>query len=77
MDIRFNESLDLTGVACPMNFVKTKLKLEEMEKGKILEVILDEGEPIMNVPKSIKEEGHRILAIESFGDRFKLYVQKQ
>jgi len=77
MDIRFNESLDLTGVACPMNFVKTKLKLEEMEKGKILEVILDEGEPIMNVPKSIKEEGHRVLAIESFGDRFKLYVQKQ
>lgn len=76
-NIKFNESLDLTGVACPMNFVKTKLKLEEMAKDEVLEIILDEGEPILNVPKSLKEEGHRVLAILPFENRFKLYVKKQ
>ena len=52
--------LDLSGVMCPMNFVKTKLQLEEMEAGQILEVILDDGEPVKNVPRSVKAEGHKI-----------------
>jgi tRNA 2-thiouridine synthesizing protein A len=77
MDIDYNQTLDLTGVACPINFVKTKLKLEGMPKDEVLEVILDDGEPIMNVPKSVKEDGHKVLAIKPFGDRFKLYVKKQ
>lgn len=76
-NIEFNESLDLTGIACPMNFVKTKLKLEEMSKDEVLEIILDDGEPILNVPRSLKEEGHRVLAILPFENRFKLYVKKQ
>jgi sulfite reductase (ferredoxin) len=44
--IGITEELDLKGVACPFNFVRTKLKLEEMESGDILAVILDDGEPI-------------------------------
>jgi len=51
-----DEKLDLRGIICPMNFVKTKLKLEEMQSGQILEVILDDGEPVRNVPGSVKEE---------------------
>ncbi|MFQ3675031.1 MAG: sulfurtransferase TusA family protein, partial [Endomicrobiia bacterium] len=54
-----DEKLDLRGISCPMNFVKTKLKLEEMQKDEILEVLLDDGEPIINVPRSVKEEGHK------------------
>ena len=41
--------LDLRGVICPYNFVKTKLKLDTMSAGEILAVILDDGEPIRNV----------------------------
>ncbi|TKB33142.1 MAG: sulfurtransferase TusA family protein, partial [Nitrospira sp.] len=44
--------LDLRGVICPYNFVKTKLKLETMEQGQILSVLLDDGDPIQNVPRS-------------------------
>ena len=70
------DTLDLRGVLCPMNFVKTKLKLESMSKGEVLEVVLDSGEPIQNVPKSIKEEGHRIINVEREGDHFRLLIEK-
>ncbi len=70
------DSLDLRGVVCPMNFVKTKLKLESMEDGEILEVILDSGEPIQNVPKSLKDEGHKIVGVTKEDDYFTLKVEK-
>ena len=68
--------LDLRGVVCPINFVKTKLKLEEMHEGEILEIVIDSGEPMANVPRSIKEEGHRIIKVEKLGNHFRLLIEK-
>lgn len=68
--------LDLRGVVCPTNFVKTKLKLEEMNPGEVLEIIIDAGEPIANVPRSIKEEGHKIIKVEKFDRYFRLFIEK-
>ena len=70
-------TLDLKGVPCPLNYVKTKLKLEEMEVGQILEVILDDGEPIQNVPASLKQDGQEVLHQEKLPDgRWKVLVKK-
>lgn len=69
--------LDLKGIECPYNFVKTKLKLEEMEDGQILEVILDEGEPIKNVPRSVKEDGHEIIKVERMNGFWRLLIKKR
>ena len=52
--------LDLTGVPCPMNWVQTKLALEELAPGDSLVVELDEGEPIESVPRSAREDGHEV-----------------
>ena len=71
------EKLDLRGVICPYNFVKTKLKLETLETGALLTVFLDDGEPIQNVPKSITNEGHQVLNEEKVGDYFKVVIQKE
>ncbi|MFY9268833.1 MAG: sulfurtransferase TusA family protein [Candidatus Manganitrophaceae bacterium] len=68
MEKKVDARMDLSGVACPMNFVKTKLQLEEMETGQWLEVILDDGEPIRNVPRSVQSEGHKILKNERLPD---------
>lgn len=68
--------LDLRGEICPTNFVKTKLMLEEMDEGQILEVILDEGEPMRNVPLSVKEEGHKILEVNRLDCYFRLLIRK-
>ena len=52
--------LDLRGVACPMNWVKTKLALERLAPGATLAVRLDRGEPLESVPLSAREDGHRV-----------------
>ncbi|GJL68496.1 MAG: tRNA methyltransferase [Nitrospirales bacterium] len=70
------EELDLRGVICPYNFVKTKLKLESLEIGDRLSVLLDEGEPIRNVPQSITNEGHQILKQEKVEHYYLVVIQK-
>ena len=70
---------DLRGVACPMNYVKTKLKLEMMDAGERLEVWLDAGEPIKNVPMSVKNDGHKVLiqeALEPEASHYRILVEK-
>jgi tRNA 2-thiouridine synthesizing protein A len=68
--------LDLRGVICPYNFVKTKLKLETMEEGQILSVILDAGDPIRNVPQSVSNEGHTILSQEAIGQSYRVTIRR-
>jgi len=75
-EIKIDRYLDLKGVPCPMNFVKTKLELEEMASGEVLEVILDDGDPISNVTGSVKEDGHKILKVEQIDQYWKLIVKK-
>jgi len=71
------ELLDLSGVACPMNFVKTKLRLEMMEIGDMLSVVLDDGPPIQNVPASLKSEGQEIVETTDLRDgHWKVVVKK-
>ncbi|WP_440951003.1 sulfurtransferase TusA family protein [Methanosphaerula subterraneus] len=68
--------IDLHGVSCPINFVKTKLALEELEEGELLEVILDEGNAMLNVPRSVKEEGHTVIRVEPLGETFRVIIRK-
>ena len=53
-------ALDLTGVTCPLNWVRTKLALEELRAGDSIEVRLDPGEAIDSVPRSAREDGHEV-----------------
>ncbi|MDQ6973945.1 MAG: sulfurtransferase TusA family protein [Mariprofundaceae bacterium] len=70
-------SLDLSGVACPMNFVKTKIKLSSMAIGSQLEVILDDGAPIDNVPLSLEEQGQKVHVKEKIADtQWRIVVEK-
>lgn len=68
--------LDLRGTPCPINFVRTKLKLEQMTPGSILEVWLDPGEPIEQVPDSLKMEGYVIETLEDRTEFFALRVKR-
>jgi len=69
--------LDLRGVICPYNFVKTKLRLESMEEGQILSVLLDAGDPIRNVPQSVSNEGHTILRQEAVDQSYRVVIQRR
>ena len=76
-NIKIDQYMDLKGVPCPINFVKTKLKLETMGEGDVLEVTLDDGEPVINVTASVKEEGHQILKVEKIAEHWKLVIKRQ
>ncbi len=60
--------LDLTGVPCPQNAARTLLKLAMMDSGEVLEVIVDDGEPIEMVPESVELEDHEILSRDQMED---------
>ena len=75
--VRPDAELDLRGVICPYNFVKTKLKLETMEQGQILSVILDAGDPIRNVPMSVSNEGHEVLSQEPLDASYRVMIRRQ
>jgi len=58
-----NYKLDITKEHCPMTFVKTKIELAKLKQGDTLEVLLTEGEPLENVPRSSTEQGYKVLSI--------------
>lgn len=71
-----DEQLDLRGTPCPLNFVRTKLKLEKMAPGALLEVWLDPGEPIEQVPDSLKMDGYGIEVIDDRAEYFAVQVRR-
>ncbi len=68
--------LDLRGTPCPINFVRTKLQLEKMSPGSLLEVWLDPGEPVEQVPDSLRMEGYGIVALQPQDTYFCLRVRR-
>ena len=74
---KIDDTIDITDVVCPTTFVKAKVALEELVEGQILSIRLNDGEPVQNVPRSIKEEGHEILKLDDNNDgTFTLIVKK-
>lgn len=71
-----DQQLDLRGTPCPLNFVRTKLRLEKMSPGTLLEVWLDPGEPMEQVPDSLRMEGYPIELIEDRSSFFAVQVRR-
>ena len=67
---------DFRGVACPMNFVKTKIELSSLKSADLLEVWLDDGAPIQNVPGSVRNEGHEVISVTQVEDYWKVLIKK-
>lgn len=76
-EIKENAFVDITDVVCPTTFVKAKVAIEDLEEGQILKILLNDGEPIQNVPRSLKDEGHKVLkVIKNEDNTYTLYVEK-
>jgi tRNA 2-thiouridine synthesizing protein A len=71
------EELDLRGEVCPYTFVKTKLRLEELDSGQDLTILLDDSAATANVSKSLQSEGHEILDLKAVsGGVWQIVVKK-
>jgi TusA-related sulfurtransferase len=61
-----------------MTFVKIKIELSKLQEDDELEVLLCEGEPLENVPRTAREQGYRVVDIQMVGDAvFKVIIKKQ
>ena len=76
-DIIADAVVDITDAVCPVTFVKAKVALDELDDGQVLSIRINGGEPVQNVPRSLKDEGHRILRLTDNGDgTYSLLVRK-
>ena len=75
-ELKTERVLDLKGVKCPINYVKVKLYLEPLEKGTVVTLLLDEGEPIQNVPRSLENDGNEVLDTVKENGHYKVIVKK-
>lgn len=75
--ITADENLDITDKVCPNTFVKAKVVIDDLEEGQVLAIRMNDGEPIQNVPRSLKDEGHKVLKIDNNNDgTYTVYVEK-
>ena len=56
--------LDIRSYACPLTWVKAKIALDGLDAGESLEVLLREGEPLENLPRTAEEAGHQVVLRE-------------
>lgn len=74
---KYDASVDITDVVCPITFVKAKVAIEGLESGQYLQLRINEGEAMNNVPRSMKDEGHRVAGVSSNEDgTFTVLVEK-
>lgn len=77
IDMKYDDLVDITDKVCPLTFVKAKVAIEELEDGEVLAVRMNDGEPVQNVPRSFKEDGHKILKLYDNEDgTYTLLVRK-
>ena len=67
-EIVVNRTLDLKGEVCPYTFIKSRLAIEDMQIGEVLRVIVDHKAAIENIPRSMKDEGHKTLKVKKIND---------
>lgn len=75
--LRVDRSLDVRGVAAPANYLKAKEALGELAEHQVLELYLDEGEPLRHIPFGLRAEGHEILVSEPAKEGIRLLVRKR
>ena len=77
-EIKADRELDIRGEVCPFTFVKSKLVLEQMKEGETLRVLIDYEPSAENVPKSMREEGQEVIAVNKIGDNlWEIIVRKK
>lgn len=77
-DVKADKVLDIRGEVCPYTLVKTKLAVEEVEVGQVVEIILDYPEAVSSIPKAMENYGNRVLSVEKVSaNEWKILVRKE
>jgi tRNA 2-thiouridine synthesizing protein A len=63
-----DKKINIKGLVCPYTFVKSKLAVEDLEIGQVLEILLDYEEASRSIPKSMEDHGQKVLKVEKISD---------
>ena len=75
-EIKADKTLDVRGEICPNPDVKTMTTLEKMEKGQILEVLVDYPLSVERIPKNVENRKHRVIkVVQVEGPDHKIYIE--
>jgi TusA-related sulfurtransferase len=75
--MEINSTIDIKGEHCPFTFVRSKLAIEKMSSGEVLEIITDHQPATENVPRSMENEGHKVLEVVKLNDTdWRIVVRK-
>jgi len=76
-EVKVDRKIDIRGDVCPYTFVKSKLAIEELKSGQVLEIILDHDPAVENVPRSMEADGHKVLGVKKIGKKeWQILVRK-
>ncbi len=71
-----NRTLDCIGLYCPDPVFRTRIELDKMEKGEILEVIADDPAAEEDIKSLIKRLEQEILLIHKEGSVLQILIKK-
>jgi TusA-related sulfurtransferase len=76
-EIKVDKTIDIRGQVCPYTFVRSKLAIEKMNVGEVLEIVLDHKAAVENVPKSMENEGQKVLKIDQPAEKeWHIFIRK-
>ena len=70
------EHINLYGVKCPLNWAKTKVRLEDLERGDVLEVLIDDPKGRRDIPRAAEAEGYAIVTIDEIDGGWRIAIEK-
>ena len=68
--------LDLRGVPCPLNWAKTKVRLESLDRGTEVAVVVDDERSVRDMPRAAEAEGYAVVEVEKLTDGWKIVIEK-
>ncbi|HTW89843.1 MAG TPA: sulfurtransferase TusA family protein [Candidatus Binataceae bacterium] len=68
--------LDLRGLKCPLNWAHAKVRLEQIARGAVLELILDDPRSIRDIPRAAEAEGYVVAEPRRDGSSWRLRIEK-
>ena len=70
------EQLNLYGVKCPLNWAKAKVRLEDLERGDVLELLIDDPKGRRDIPRAAEAEGYAIVGIDEVEGGWRIAIEK-
>lgn len=68
--------MDLRGVACPLNWAKAKVRLEELERAEMLALLVDDARAVRDIPRAAEAEGYAVLEVTEVDRAWRIVIER-